>query len=73
MQHKKRVLADGTIKIYSYEQDTTYFKKYYQENKEKILTKITCECGLDYFKFNKKQHYNTKKHIKNMDIIISNN
>ena len=55
MQHKKRLLADGTIKIYVYSQDVDYYKKYYEENKEKILNKISCECGLKYQKCNKKR------------------
>ena len=70
MQHKKRLLADGTIKIYVYSQDVDYYKKYYEENKEKILNKISCECGLKYQKCNKKRHFESKKHINNLNLKI---
>ena len=64
---KKRILADGTIKIYKYETNKEYNDKYYLENKEKILTTTICECGGKYHGFNKMRHCRTKKHLVFME------
>jgi hypothetical protein len=61
---QKRTLADGTIKIYSYETNKTYNNKYYTENKDTLLKKTICECGGSYHKLNKMRHIRTNKHNK---------
>jgi hypothetical protein len=38
-------------------------KKYYEQNKEKLRTKIICECGGSYTITNKSTHLKTKRHI----------
>ena len=37
-------------------------KKYYETNKEKVNTKIECECGGHYLLRSKNRHIETKKH-----------
>jgi len=49
-----------------------YRKKYYLENKEKLIKKYkikkTCKiCGRHYSNYNLTKHINTKKHIKEIE------
>lgn len=37
-------------------------KKIYERNKEKLLTKVTCECGAEIAECGLLRHYKTKKH-----------
>ena len=62
--YQKRILKDGTIKIYSYNTDKEYNNKYYNENKENLLKKTICECGGSYHTMNKMRHIRTNKHNK---------
>jgi hypothetical protein len=41
---------------------TEYYKKHYNSNKEKYANKITCECGCQYTITNKHNHNNTRIH-----------
>ena len=43
-----------------------YGKAYYQNNKEKMKEKITCECGSIIRKSNLSPHKKTKKHFNLM-------
>ncbi len=43
------------------EHKQNYFKKYFQESKAK-LGKVTCECGIEYFKVYEYKHKKTKCH-----------
>lgn len=47
-----------------YKNNKIYFKDYYQKNKEKLNTKITCECGGKHTYANKTRHEKTNKHQK---------
>lgn len=45
-------------------------KKYYEKHKERILKKITCSiCGGSYATTNLKNHQNSKKHKKCLEIM----
>lgn len=46
------------------EQIIEYQKKWYEENKNKILEKIICECGCEVVKGQLFRHQRTKKHLK---------
>lgn len=52
-----------------------YHREYYKKNRERIIGKIAekiiCEdCGGRYVKCNKKEHFETKKHMKGLEIKI---
>ena len=69
---KQWVRKDGTVNITVYNQKK-YVKKYYENNKDKVLENVRCECGLVYGRSNKWRHYNTRLHklqMKRKDVII---
>lgn len=64
---KEVILKDGTKKIYNYSTYKDYNNNYYQQNKNKILQPIICECGGRHHKLNRTTHIKTKKHIKYLE------
>tara|TARA_R110000787_G_scaffold42017_1_gene103233 strand:+ start:14 stop:493 length:480 start_codon:yes stop_codon:yes gene_type:complete len=46
-----------------------YQPKYYQNKKDNLKVKITCECGSIYRKSDKTRHAKTKKHIQYIESI----
>jgi hypothetical protein len=56
-------MTSTTIKIKKTHDIKEYKKKYWEENKEKLNEKITCEiCGAKLLKRNIKEHNNSTKH-----------
>lgn len=55
--------------------DPNYFKNYYRDNKEKIISqvycKIQCDCGATVLKCNLSHHKKTNKHIVAINYIKS--
>lgn len=51
------------------ESKPTYYKEYYNKNKEKYAIKIMCICGKEYTYTNKYKHNLTKRHKAYMDLI----
>lgn len=40
-----------------------YYIDYFEKNKDELKEKITCtDCGVQYMKYNKTRHLNTRKH-----------
>lgn len=65
----KRTLADGTEKIYSYDQKK-YNDKYYSKNKERLNTSIECAlCKGTYCPLSKNLHNKSKRHLKFLDVV----
>ena len=59
-QQKKKYYNDNKHIIN--EKDRHYSKEYYKNNKEKLQTKIDCECGGRYTFVHKQTHIKTRKH-----------
>jgi len=72
---KKRILKDGNIKLYDYETNKEYHKKYnnkyYDDNKNKMLVRIDCNCGGHYSSCVKARHEKTKRHLKYLNNLDS--
>lgn len=63
---KIRILKDGLIKIYTYDQKI-YNDTYYNLYKEKLLKLYKCDCGAHYNILNRARHFKTTKHINNIN------
>ena len=48
--------------LYKKEEKNSYKKEWYQKNKEEVLEKINCECGVEVTKHNLPRHLKTRKH-----------
>jgi len=55
--------TDAEYREENREQYTEYQKQYYENNKEKLNTKIECECGCHVTRRNLARHKTSKKHI----------
>ena len=66
-KYKKILDNDNNeVKIYYYDQ-TKYLKKFYEKNKDLILSKMTCDlCNKDFSKNNLNRHNLTKHHLINL-------
>lgn len=61
-----------TMKKYRHDNNekiTNYRKVFYNNNKQKYLQKVICECGSTYCRSSKTKHINTKKHQKYLNSI----
>jgi hypothetical protein len=58
-------------KYYENNKDThnKYTKEHYQKNKDKLLEKITCECGCMINKGSLTQHLKTQKHLTKIGVL----
>ncbi len=60
----KKILKDGTEKIYEYNQKE-YNKKYYSKNKEKLNKSVECDlCKGSYCLVSKSKHMKSIRHCK---------
>ena len=58
---KKWIKKDGTISEKQYDQKK-YSAKHYEKNKETILAKTSCPCGIEYSAHNRHNHLKTRIH-----------
>lgn len=68
----KRVLKDGTEKVYTYDQKK-YNSTYYQKNKDRLNTSVECPlCKGSYCPISLSTHLKSKRHLKFIDDKVNN-
>tara|TARA_R110000868_G_scaffold67025_3_gene199146 strand:+ start:3053 stop:3682 length:630 start_codon:yes stop_codon:yes gene_type:complete len=65
-EQRRKYRENNKDKINEYNENnkTDIMKRYYEKHKDKMLKKITCECGNIYSFCNESRHKKTKRHIK---------
>jgi len=62
VKNERQLLKYHNLNAEEKEKNKLYLTKYYNDNKENFV----CECGKECLSRNKKNHFNTKLHLRNM-------